>query len=115
MWEIVSYFVAFIENLNFTPKIYQATKNKYAIVDSGFTTINKFSQQLNVKKPQTEKTLILPNVLQCPNKRGGACHLQKKILPGNDVLRLPSPPNPAPSAEKFQSFKISVVAMIFIK
>ena len=40
---------------------------------------------------------------------------RKKILPGNDVLRLPSPPNPAPSAEKFQSFKISVVAMIFIK
>jgi hypothetical protein len=40
---------------------------------------------------------------------------RKKILPGNDVLRLPSPPNPAPSAEKFQSFKISVVPMIFIK
>ena len=68
-----------------------------------------------LKSHKGEKNSILPNVLQCPNKRGGACHLQKKILPGNDVLRLPSPPNPAPSAEKFQSFKISVVAMIFIK
>ena len=72
---------------------------------------------MNVKKSQTEKkpSKYFPmccNVLTNEEER---VIYRKKILPGNDVLRLPSPPNPAPSAEKFQSFKISVVAMIFIK
>ena len=34
------------------------------VVDSGFTTINSFSQQLNVKKSQTETKNLL-NTSQC--------------------------------------------------